>query len=347
MEIVADIARVSLAGVFTVAGVGKLLDLPGSRRTMAAFGLPPKLAARAGTVLPFVELAVAAALILEPTARWGGVAALGLLLVFVGGITNSLARGRTPDCNCFGQLSAKPIGYRTLLRNAALAALAVVVVGVGAGSSLLAWTGGGAVVDAIAIVAVLCLIGAAMAGWRLWRDKQGVEAALVSLRRQMGMLPPGLPVGMRAPGFELSDVRGGTVTLSGLCARGRPVVLLFMSPGCGPCDRLLPELARWSTALADRVTFAVISNGGPDREEIAEQLRATAGDVITLVQEVQEVADTYRVVATPTALVVSATGRIASGSAGAPDEIETLVRLALRHSGGPDVPRRDPVGQAA
>jgi methylamine dehydrogenase accessory protein MauD len=344
MDAVADVARAVLATVFVVAAVAKLLDRQGARRTMAAFGASPRLAASAGTLLPFAELAVAVALVLRPSARWGGVAALALLLVFIAGISNSLARGRRPDCNCFGQLAAAPVGWRTLVRNAALAALAGLVAAQGADASLLGWTGDGG--SGIAILMALGLVAATVVGVLLWRDNRSLKDAVAGLKRQIGALPAGLPVGLRAPGFELPDVHGETVTLASLCARGRPVVLLFTSPGCGPCVRLVPELARWNTALAERVTFVVVSNGGADRESIVEELGGAA-DFTMLVQEEHEVADRYRVIATPTAVVVDPDGTIATASAGGPDEIEALVRLALRRSTAPYTPRGELAGQAA
>jgi thiol-disulfide isomerase/thioredoxin/uncharacterized membrane protein YphA (DoxX/SURF4 family) len=328
---VADLARAALAVVFAVSGVAKLLDLRTARQTMAAFGLPPLAARSFGTLLPFAELATAVALVITPSGRWGGLAALGLLLVFGAGIVNSLARGRKPDCNCFGQLSASPIGWRTLARNALLSALALIVVVDGPGSSLLAWSGE-ATAETIAILAVLALVGAAIAGWGLWRARREAEGTIARLERQLATLPPGLPIGLRAPGFELPDTRGESVTLASLCGRGRPVLLLFMSPGCGPCIRLMPEIARWHAAFGDRVTFALISNGGPDREQLAEQY-AAAGDVTVLVQEGEEVADTYRVVATPKAVVVGPDGRVATPSAGGLGGIEALVRLTLQRAG--------------
>lgn len=346
MGTVADIARALLAVVFIVAGVAKLLDLQGARRMMAAFGVPPRFASKSGTVLPFLELATAVALVVQPTARWGGVAALVLLFVFIGGIANSLARGRNPNCNCFGQIAEAPVSSRTLVRNAVLAALAVIVVARGAGSSLFAWSGSRAAAEDIAILVALVVVGAAVAGLRLWRDKQSLQASYAQIQREVGLLPRGLPIGLRAPEFELPDVRGETVSLHSLCVRGRPVVLVFISPDCGPCIRLLPELARWKAALADHVTFAVLSNGGPQRAPVTEQLR-TAGDFIALVQDEHEVADTYRVKATPAAIIVTTESRIDSALAGGPDEIEALVRVALRRPPAPEARPTGLVTQAA
>ncbi len=85
-------------------------------------------------------------------------------------------------------------------------------------------------------------------------------------RRQIAAFPAGLPVGATAPGFALPDLHGATHTLESLLARGRPVALVFVAPGCGPCQQMLPELGRWQAALADRLTVAVISRGNRSGE---------------------------------------------------------------------------------
>jgi uncharacterized membrane protein YphA (DoxX/SURF4 family) len=102
------IARLVLAAVFILAGVAKLSDLKGSRKAITDFGLPAVLASPLGLLLPLAELGVGAALIPASTAWWGALGALGLLLLFVVGISINLARGRKPDCHCFGQLHSAP-----------------------------------------------------------------------------------------------------------------------------------------------------------------------------------------------------------------------------------------------
>jgi hypothetical protein len=57
----------------------------------------------------------------------GRFGALSLLLLFVVGIGANLARGRKPDRHSFGQLHSAPVGWSTLARNGALAALASLV----------------------------------------------------------------------------------------------------------------------------------------------------------------------------------------------------------------------------
>src|ERR671938_1135868 len=143
-EIALLIARLLLTLVFALAGAAKLADHKGSRQAIADFGLPPSLAPPLGILLPLGELAVAAALIPTATAWWGAIGALALLTLFIVGIGTNLARGRRPDCHCFGQLHSSPAGWNTLLRNGVLAAVAAFVVWEGkegAGPSAVSWLG--------------------------------------------------------------------------------------------------------------------------------------------------------------------------------------------------------------
>src|SRR5215213_3856997 len=139
------IARLVLAGVFTLAGLAKLSDLKGSRQAIIDFGVPSSIAAPLGLVLPVAELSVAATLLPASTAWWGALGALALLSVFVVGITYNLVRGRKPECHCFGQLHSAPAGWETLARNGVLTAVAGLVVWQGwngnVGPSALAWLG--------------------------------------------------------------------------------------------------------------------------------------------------------------------------------------------------------------
>src|SRR5262249_34814662 len=57
------------------------------------------------------------------------------------------------------------------------------------------------------------------------------------------ILRDGLKAGASAPAFRLRDIRGNTVSLDEY--RGRPVLLVFSDPHCGPCDELAPQLSRF------------------------------------------------------------------------------------------------------
>jgi methylamine dehydrogenase accessory protein MauD len=340
-------ARLLLAAVFVVAGVAKLADREGSRRAIADFGVSAALSAPLGFLLPLAELAVAAALIPTATAFWGGLGALALLLLFVVGIGANLARGHKPDCHCFGQLHSAPAGWSTLARNGVLAAVAgfVVLRGFGGdvGPSVVGWIGalstagllvvaGGIVVLALLAAQWLFLFGLLRQNGRLLARLEAVEERLAAA----GLAPApsengarqaaGLPVGEPAPGFGLMDLHGEEVALDRLRARGKPVVLLFTDPSCGPCAELLPEVRSWQQEYAEKLTVSIVGRGSVEENsaEVSEH-----GVENVLLQEDWEVADAYEVDATPSAVVISPEGTIGSSLARGPAEVRELVARAV------------------
>lgn len=319
-------ARFVLAGVFATAGVAKLLDRQGSRTALGGFGVPEWALSPAAVLLPLAELATAGALVPRPSAQWGGLAALVLLLGFIAGISNALARGRAPDCHCFGQLQSAPAGRGTLIRNAALAVPAAIVTLEGPGPSIGSWVAARSIAELVAVAGAAASVVLGALAIRLWRENRGLQRGLDDARAELAMLPPGLPVGAIAPSFAVPNVHGETITLEQLCARGRPVVLVFVAPGCGPCEKLVPELGRWQTTVADTLTLAVVSSGS--RAENMASVRDSAAEV--LLQEDSEVMKAYRVLATPSTVVVSPEGRVASAPVSGSVTTESLIRLTLR-----------------
>jgi thiol-disulfide isomerase/thioredoxin/uncharacterized membrane protein YphA (DoxX/SURF4 family) len=326
-----------LAGVFVVAGVAKLFDLPGSRHAIAEFGVPRGVASVAGTALPFVELATAVALLIQPTARWGALAAFLLLLTFTAGIANAVRRGRAPDCHCFGQVHSAPAGRWTLVRNAVLAALAALVVVEGPAPAIDDWVGARSAPELILMGIVVLAVVLGVLGWR-HRTRERARNAAVDAAGSSSLEsePEGLPAGETAPGFALPDVRGGTQTLDSLRARGLPVLLEFVDPSCGPCREFLPFLTRWQTTLADRVTIAIVTQGSVDDLLAWDEF----GVANVLVDDAGETIDAYRVGGTPSAVGVWADGTIAAAPAGGMHMPEVLVRVLMQ---GPAVARpREP-----
>ena len=319
--------RIALAAVFAVAGAAKLLDQPGSRRSLAEFGVPAPALPIAAILLPLLELATAVALIPPGSARWGALAALLLLLAFIGGIANAMRRGRAPDCHCFGQLHSEAAGSRTLARNGALGALAAVVLFEGPGPSVGEWVADRTPAELVAVATGAATIVLSAAVVRLRHERQRLRSDLADAESKIAAIPAGLPVGTAAPGFALPDLYGRIHTLESLLARGRPLALVFFSPTCGPCQGMLSELGRWQAALTDRLTVVVISRGSAaDSRPGAEE----HGITDLLLQVDMEVMDAYRVRGTPSALIVNKDGTIGSSVVTSIDAIEPLIRVTLR-----------------
>ena len=96
-------ARLILAGVWTWAGVAKIGDPDAAVRAVRAYDiLPEALVKPFAWGLPFVELALAALLLLGLATRPAAWASAVLLLVFVGATASVWARGLQIDCGCFG-----------------------------------------------------------------------------------------------------------------------------------------------------------------------------------------------------------------------------------------------------
>jgi thiol-disulfide isomerase/thioredoxin len=345
--------RLLLAGVFALAALTKLADLRGSRAAVAGFGVPARFASVLGTLLPFAELAVAAALIPASSARVGAVGAVLLLGAFVVAIARSIRRGETPDCHCFGQLHSEPAGWRTLTRNAGLVALAAFVAAAGwnnAGPSASAWLGRLGAAGAVAVAAGLAIAGlAATTAW-----------ALLALLRQNGRLlvrideleqrldasgaPPasrphhGLPVGERAPAFSLEGLYGESVTLESLTSADAAVLLLFTDPNCVPCNALMPRISGWQREHAGRLTVAVLTRGSVDenRANVREH-----GIVSVWIDAGLDVYKAYRANGTPGAVLIDSQARIASPVVAGAEAIAELVDAA---TGVPTVPVIDVPG---
>jgi methylamine dehydrogenase accessory protein MauD len=341
MEIAQLVARLLLAGIFLVAGLTKLADRAGSRQAAIDFGLPAALATPFGILLPLAELAAAAALIPASTAWWGALGALALLLLFIVGIGINLARGRKPDCRCFGQLHSAPVGWRTLGRNGVLAVVAGVVVWQGkegAGPSVVGWLGALSTVQLLALIGGLLVLGLLAAeGWLLVHLLHQNGRILVRLEALEGRLvsgegaahaqdgaqqAPGLPVGAEAPTFNLQGLYGETLTLEALRAPGRPVLLLFTDPNCGPCTAMLPEIGRWQQEYAEKLTISLISRGTPEENRTRS---SEHGLVNVLLQEDWEVGEAYQAYGTPSAVIVGPDGEVGSPVAGGSVAIESLV----------------------
>jgi peroxiredoxin len=300
------------------------------------------------------ELAVAVLLLPAATAAAGAAGALALLLVFTAAVAAGLARGVAPECHCFGQLHSEPASPRTLARNGVLMGLAAfALAGTLAGDELsaVAWIGRLDAIGIVALAAGIAIAGLIAAGSiaffallrsygrllvRLDRLEQRLADAGFDLDTDEREPRPtiGLEPGTPAPAFAVADTNGDSVTLDDLLAPELPLLLLFTSTRCGPCQALLPQAATWQRELADRLTIAFANDGSP------EDVRAEAGEhglEHVVVDEGAKLYKQFEASGTPGAVLVEADGTIASWVATGPDWIEDLVEEAVAepaHAGG-------------
>jgi methylamine dehydrogenase accessory protein MauD len=325
------LVRLALAAIFAVAAFGKLADLDASRETLEHFGIPARLARPVGLLLPLTELAIAASLLFVGAVRWGGLAAVFLLVVFCVVIVRALVRGDAPDCNCFGSLGSAPVGRGTLVRNGVLLALTGFVTVAGwndGGASAFAWIGPyGALAAVVGVIVAVSAIHMAFS-WQLFKQNGRLLQRLSDLEAAAGSRNnsgnDGLLIGEHAPDFALPDLDGRSVTLKDLLASGRGALLFFTNPGCAQCNPLLPTLGQAQT-VEGRTTVAIISTGElQDNRAKAEE----HGLAQVLLQQAFEVAEAYRVFGSPGAVLVDKTGRIASERASGVRSVTELLEAS-------------------
>jgi uncharacterized membrane protein YphA (DoxX/SURF4 family) len=254
MEIVVIGARVLLALIFLVAGLAKLADLAGSRKSMIDFGVPKGLAPAFGLLLPLWEIALGIALFPRATAWRGGFGALALLLIFIAGIIYNLAKGRAPDCHCFGKLHSAPIGWKTIARNLVFCALAAAVVWHGPQQpALLGWAArfNATQLSIIALVVICVAI--------LWLMVQMIKQngrMLLRIEALENQLKP-------KPQVPAGDFKG------------RKTVFLFWNPDCGFCLKMLDDVKAWENAQSANAPRLVIVSSGTIEATQAQGFRST------------------------------------------------------------------------
>lgn len=344
LGIVGLVAALLLAAVFVSAAIAKLTDLTGTRTAVTEFGVPEGLASPVAVAVPLAELTVAILLVAGPTRMAGGAGSLALLCVFSTAIGVSLLRGRAPDCHCFGQLHAAPTSWKTLVRNGLLAGLATVALGAGiAGEtpSAVAWVGDLGPTGMLAIGTAIALAALGSAGWlaflsvtrsygrvllRLEATERRLSDAGIRLEEDPAAEDFGLAPDTPAPAFLSTDATGAAVSLEDLLAPELPLLLLFTSPTCGPCQELMPKVARWQREHADRLTIALAHGGDRDASRAEAEKH---GLVRVLVDHDLAVYEAYGANGTPTAVLVSPTGTMSSWVAAGHGPIEELLEEAL------------------
>ena len=323
MLLIIVLVRIALSVVFSLAGITKLMDQPGTREAVKNFGAPKAIAPALALVLPFAELAIALGLLLSKTTAVSSIGALLLLGLFVVAISANLARGQTHDCHCFGQLYSRPLGWSTLLRNVIFALGAgfvlwqtTLAINPGIVSTLAKLSVVGWEVIALAVTVMLIVF--------FYFHERHTNAAAAFKR------PEGLAINSIAPPFELPAYDGGSKSLSQLLDHGKPLLLLFTSPHCGPCIVIFKEIKEWQEAHRDQLTIAVITRG-TIKDNFVNVARNSLGEV--LLQKEHEVSEAYSSWGTPSGVVVAPDGRIASRMGAGADEIRDLLKDVLSAQG--------------
>ena len=184
-------------------------------------------------------------------------------------------------------------------------------------------------------VGALLLVVLVGEGWLLLQimTQQGrLLLRIEALETRLGVAAPaqaramGLAVGTPAPTFNLSGLYGETITLGALRSSGKPLVLIFTDPGCGPCTALLPEATKWQRDHAAKINVALISRGTAE----ANRAKVTdSGVTNVLLQKDREIAQVYQAHGTPSGVLVRQDGTIGSPVAQGADAIRALIATTV------------------
>jgi peroxiredoxin/uncharacterized membrane protein YphA (DoxX/SURF4 family) len=118
-------------------------------------------------------------------------------------------------------------------------------------------------------------------------------------------LPPPLKKGDRVPALEFPDLEGKTVDLG--AARGRRTLLLFWSPSCGFCQRMLEDVKRWERTRSEEALELLVISAGSPKENREQGFRSTV-----LLDQHFSAGQVFGVGGTPAALILDPDGKVAS-----------------------------------
>jgi thioredoxin-related protein len=338
------LARLFLGCIFAIAGVAKLRSRRDTERSVEEFGIPKRWVPTFALVIPIAELLVATLLLASPVTMWWGALGAALMLIsFTIVMFIHLVRGRHPQCNCFGHIGAAPISSRTIIRNLGLLCLTGFVLWPVDANQLtsglklaftLVWHPTAASLLAGMVVAVLflqgCLIVQLMRqNGRLLLRIERLESPGVSQPRDA--LPQLThPIqSLLAPPFALPDLTGASYTLTSLCARGQPVLLLFTDPACELCADLLPDVAHWQQVYDSTLTIAIISRGSL---AVNQTKLAPFGIKRVLLQDDDHMMHAYRIRGTPAGVLIQPDGTFTGEIASGPTAVRALVISSLTTS---------------
>jgi peroxiredoxin len=139
----------------------------------------------------------------------------------------------------------------------------------------------------------------------------------------------GLPVGTAAPDFRLPTVSGTEVSLSDF--RGKPVLLVFSDPDCGPCDELAPKL---ETLHREHPGIHVLMVSRGTAAENAPKVAEHGLTFPVALQKKWEISRDYAMFGTPIAYLIDAHGSIAAEVAVGAAPILDLMREGAHASTG-------------
>lgn len=307
-------APILLSITLLISGLAKLGAREGTQDAMRSLRLPlPTMHASVASVLPVTEIVLALAIwIPAPPLQvllTGLVAALMLTYLVI--IARALTFEEQVHCSCFGTLASPTVSRTTLVRNVLLSVLgllAVVAAASGAITTLLVQAPMGLIGLGLALLIAIALTAATIGGSVAETDADAPTAPapaaadpdedeLLDYERS--------PI----PAAVLQQPDGRLITLTQLTAQ-RAALLVFVTEGCGPCERVLDHAGEWIGELEQTLQVRFVFSRPLDqlRERTTDRVEGHA------LHDLQFTARTaLGGTSAPSAVLLGADGQLAGG----------------------------------
>lgn len=304
-----------LAAVLATSAATKLRARRETEDAFVSLRIPAWVPRRkAAAALPWVELVLAAGLVVAPSAVLVpvAVAVTALMVTYTLLIGRALGFDHPVTCSCFGRLGGHHVNRMTLLRNVLLTGLSVWAVLIAlredsliSAAGALDSAGWAAVAAAVVVVVTAVLIAAGS-------DRPGAygEGDLDYLRTP-------IPFG------RLVFPDGRSETLRELAAN-RARLLVVLTPHCNPCLEIAEQVDGWSQRLAPAVDVVTVYPAGVD----ARQVVGHSPDLVAFDPD-RNVRAVLGITGTPAAVLLGADGLLAGGPVGGRNNIRRLVEDVL------------------
>lgn len=155
----AAIMTLSLAALWLAAGLHKLADSTAFERSLEAYDVAPRaMVPLLGRLLPVLELALAAGLLIAATRPAAGTLGALLLIGYGAAIALNLHRGRRDlDCGCMGFGAQSRLSSTLLWRNALVAVASLSAGLLPRAQRVSSWMDTWTIIAAVAVIALLYL----------------------------------------------------------------------------------------------------------------------------------------------------------------------------------------------
>ena len=327
--------RLFLTGIFLAAATAKLADLSSAEESAKGFGIPSRVARVSIWLVIVLELTAAVLLVFVNPVWFGALLGFALLLLFTIAIVRLLVVGDSNECYCFGQIAKRQVGLSELIRNLVLLGLSGALFVLGDGGLSLLSNAAMPNLEFVLVSTALMLTFLVMLFAHLWINSAGrlkeVESEIEFLRKESLLAVESksvsgqaddLPIGVFVPAVSLESAGNPDRDLGALTVGSQPSVLFFVGPNCQPCEFLRESIPVWSAEEENRVRFSVISNGSFD--DNVKTFGKSFAEKMYLAEEA-EMTMQLRAKWTPSAVVVSREGRIASRLVFGDEAIKDLV----------------------